>query len=126
MGLKHEKGFSLTELAIALSIVGALSAIGFAKWQTYRLEAIRGEAIVHLSELFAKMQVFRARYLQYFGDWRNVGFEPKGDLHYRLGFWINAGGASPAAPLNYRGPGAPAGTSATNTNSANACGGNCW
>ena len=78
-----------------------------------------------MSMIWSRAQTFRARYYQYFGDWRNLAYQANGDLNFRIGFWANAGGASNPAPPNYRGPGAAAGTNATNTNSGNACGAAC-
>ena len=118
-------GFSLVELMLAVGIVGVVSVVGYGQWQHYRLRAIQGAAKVDMSRLWSSAQTFRARYYQYFGDWRNLGFMVQGEIPYRVGFWTSAGTVSPVAPANYRGPGVAAGGQGSQVNSGNACGASC-
>ncbi|MEO0335837.1 MAG: prepilin-type N-terminal cleavage/methylation domain-containing protein, partial [Pseudomonadota bacterium] len=79
---KDSRGVSLTELVIAVGILATLGAVGYGQWNQYKVRANQGEAKVHVSELWTAASTFRARYFTYFGDWRNLGFQPSGNLNY--------------------------------------------
>jgi Tfp pilus assembly protein PilE len=105
----NQLGFSLAEITIALGIVGALSAIGFAKWTSYHMMSLEVKIALTYLESSQGMATFRARYHQYFGDLRNIGYTVGGEQNAQTGFDVTAGGTGPVAPPSYRGPGAPAG-----------------
>jgi hypothetical protein len=86
--------------------------------------AMDGEARVEITKLFSALTLFQARHRSYFGDFRNIGYDPKGQINRRIGFAPGAGGSGPVAPASYRGPGAPAGTQASVIDTNTYCGAN--
>jgi type IV pilus assembly protein PilA len=68
MRLKGKGGFTLTELLIAVAIVGILAAVAITGYRAYIRRALTSEAIAFVSEIKAKQESYRAE----FGVYCNV------------------------------------------------------
>ena len=99
----NAKGFSLIELMVVVGIIGILAAIAVPSFKNFQAKARQSEAKSLLSGLYTGEKSYKMEWGIYFGDFRNIGFEPSGKLRYRVGF--------AAAGLNnvsdYNGPGVP-------------------
>ena len=102
------KGFSLIELMIVVAIIGILAAIAVPSFQRFQAKARQSEAKTLLSGLYTGQKTYKMEWGIYFGDFRNIGFDPNGNLRFRVGF----SGAGVANVVGYQGPGVAAGGAA--------------
>ena len=72
---RHNQGFSLIELLIALAIVGILASIAYPSYQNHMLKSNRTDGQNALLEILAKQQNFFSRNMTYTTDLA-------GDLNY--------------------------------------------
>lgn len=93
----NQKGFSLIELMIVVAIIGILASIAIPNFQRFQAKAKQSEAKGQLQAYYTAQQAFRNEWNFYFGDFRDVGFSPEGDLKYR----ITGEDAGQGLPANY-------------------------
>ena len=120
--LKSKHGFSLIELMIVVAIIGILSAIAVPNYQRFQARSKQSEAKSNLAAMYTAQKGFHAEWAIYFGDFRDIGYGPEGDLRYALSF----GGGGPNLPNSYPlGAGdesAGAGNSGVDKSTAQYCG----
>ena len=97
MKIRSSKGFSLVELMIVVAIIGILASIAVPTFNSFRAKSRQAEAKTLLSSLYTGQKAFFAEWSMYFGDFRDIGFTPEGQLRYR----VTNGGGGPGLPLSY-------------------------
>ena len=98
----NKKGFTLTELLVAVSIVAVLSAIAVPSYTKMRASARTTEAKTHLGQLHISQKSFFIQWGCYISDLKTIGFKPEGELLYNIGFSQETVTASECN--NYNGP----------------------
>lgn len=81
---RKEKGFSLIELMIVVAIIGILSAMAIPNFLRFQQKAKQVEAKTNLGAYYAAQKSFFAEWVTFFGDFRDIGYAPEGDLIYRV------------------------------------------
>ena len=82
----NNKGVSLVELMIVVSIIGILATIAIPNYQKHKNKARQGEAKVVLSNLYTAEKMFIAKYGYGATNFYQLGFHPKGNFYYNSGF----------------------------------------
>ncbi len=113
----NAKGFSLIELMIVVAIIGILAAIAVPSFQRFQAKARQSEAKTLLSGLYTAEKTYKMEWGTYFGDFRNIGFDPNGNLRFRVGF----SAAGVANVIGYQGPGVAASGAAVQFNTSVYC-----
>lgn len=93
------KGFSLVELMVVVSIIGILAAIAIPSVSKYMAKARQSEAKSNLSSLYTAEKAFFAEYNTFDSRFAAVGFTPEGQLRYAIGF--TAAGAQAGVANGY-------------------------
>lgn len=118
VSIRNNKGFSLVELMVVVAIIGILAAIAVPNFQRFTAKSKQSEAKSNLAAIYSAERAFAAEWQSFFADFRNIGYQPTGDLHYNHGF----AAAGVACPAGYNGLGAgiaAAGAAAVVFNSLN-------
>lgn len=102
VSVRNNKGFSLVELMVVVAIIGILAAIAVPNFQKFTAKSKQSEAKAELSAIYSVERAFNAEWQSFFADFRNLGYQPTGDLRYNHGF----GAAGVACPTAYNGTGA--------------------
>lgn len=114
VSIRNAKGFSLVELMVVVAIIGILAAIAVPNFQRFTAKAKQTEAKSSLSALYSAEKAFSGEWNAFFTDFRNIGYQPTGNIRYRHGF----GAAGQACPAGYVGSGVAAAGTATNYNTS--------
>lgn len=83
---RNNKGFSLVELMIVVSVIGVLATISIPMYSRLMLKAYSTEAKVSLSNLYIAQIVFFQEYNAYHSSLDIVGFTPPTRGRYNIGF----------------------------------------
>ena len=94
----NQFGFSLIEIMIVVSIIGLLTIVAIPGYQKYKYKAIQNEAKTTLANLYTTERVFILNYGYGAENFYQLGFHPKGDFNYNVGF--NYPGANKHHPLS--------------------------
>ena len=113
----NAKGFSLIELMIVVAIIGILAAVAVPSFQRFQAKARQSEAKTLLSGLYTAEKTYKMEWGTYLGDFRNIGYDPNGNLRFRVGF--TAAGVNNI--LGYQGPGVAAGAPSIQFSTINYC-----
>lgn len=81
-----EKGFSLVELMIVVSIIGILATIAIPSFNKFQIKARQSEAKSLLGGIYIAEKAFFAEWASFYGDFRDIGFLPEGRMRYAVGF----------------------------------------
>ena len=106
----NKKGFTLTEILVAVSIVAVLSAISVPSYRRMKASAKTTEAKTNLGQLYIAEKSFFIQWGCYISDLITIGFRPEGELLYNVGFNQSTpdvtGGVVPSGHpcSNYSGP----------------------
>ncbi len=114
-----QSGFSLIELMIVIAIIGILTTIALPNFTRFQAKARQSEAKSQLAALYAAEKAFYAEWHSYWGDFRDIGFEPMGRLNYHIGF--SGAGTAPSAPFSPSTTGTSAGQCYNTTRNATQC-----
>ena len=116
--LKNQKGFSLVELMVVVSIISILFAIATPQYQKYIRRSKQTEAKLLLGSFYASNISFNAEWGYSTSNFIQMGFSLTGDLNYRMGFnalgtvdpgnWVQ-GNTLPTNISDYDGPPVPTG-----------------
>jgi prepilin-type N-terminal cleavage/methylation domain-containing protein len=87
--MKSQKGMSLMEIMIAVSIVGMLAAIGIPSYQKASRKARQVEAKSLLAQLYQSQMKFYNLWGDFCSDLDHLGFYPLGNLKYIVGFGVD-------------------------------------
>jgi type IV pilus assembly protein PilA len=109
VSLRNNKGFSLIELMIVVSIICILAAIAVPNYQRFTAKSKQSEAKSNLSALYSAERAFNSEWQVYVTNFPVVGYAPTGMLRYQHGF-LTAGNA---LPTNYTGNPVVAGSDST-------------
>ena len=63
--MRRQRGFTLIELMIVVSVIGVLAILGVPHFKAYVLEARLNDAQPYLVEIAAKMRIYRIENGQY-------------------------------------------------------------
>ncbi|NRP35597.1 Fimbrial protein precursor [Marinobacterium sp. xm-d-579] len=100
--MRHQKGFTLIELMIVVTIIGILAAIAYPAYQDYVLRAKRGDAMNGLAALRIAQEKYRANNVSFATDSSSVLGE---DLSVSPeGYWsisVVSGASAPTESLYY-------------------------
>lgn len=91
--LKNNKGFSLVELMVVVSIIGILAAIAIPNFQRFTSRAKQAEAKANLSALYTAMRAYHAEFSLYRANFSRNGYAPTGNVRYNHGFSAENGTA---------------------------------
>ncbi|MFK8138654.1 MAG: type IV pilin protein [Bdellovibrionales bacterium] len=80
----NQKGFSLIELMIVVAIIGVLAAIAVPNYQKFVRKSKQAEAKSLLSGYYTSAKATMAEYGYHIGNFPRIGFNPEGELTYRL------------------------------------------
>jgi type IV pilus assembly protein PilA len=89
--VQSQKGFSLVELMVVVSIIGILAAIAIPNFQRFTAKAKQGEAKSNLAAVYSAERAFQAEWGTYTSGFNNVGYRPSGYVRYAHGWTGNFG-----------------------------------
>jgi len=81
------RGFTLIELMITVSIIGIMMAIAIPNYQKYQAHSKQSEAKTNLASIGTAALAYRAEHDTYLTDWNGLGWAAKGNTRYR--YWFN-------------------------------------
>ena len=82
----NKRGFTLTEILVAVSIVAVLSAVSVPSYTKMKITARTAEAKTNLGQLYIAEKSFFIQWGCYISDLVTIGFKPEGELLYNIGF----------------------------------------
>lgn len=119
--MKSQAGFSLIELMIVVAIIGVLAAIAVPNFQRFQAKARQSEAKNNLAAFYTAQRAFQSEWQILPGQFHAAGFNPEGQLGYRI---TSVNGNGWAGIIGVYGTAAP--NTPTSISTANAMPGQRW
>lgn len=88
---QSQKGFSLIELVVVMTIIGILTALGLPQVTEYIAKARRAEVQSNLSNLHSAQKSFHTQWSSYYTNLAAIGWFPEGELNFNYGFTVAGG-----------------------------------
>ena len=82
--VSNRKGFSLIELMIVVAIIGILAAIALPNFTRFQRKARQSEAKGLLGSYHTALKASAAEIGCFAGNFVAIGFQPEGELYYRI------------------------------------------
>lgn len=95
--MNSQKGFSLVELMVVVSIIGILAAIAIPNFQRFSAKAKQAEAKANLAALYSAERSFLSEWNIFATGFNEIGYRPSGWVRYNHGF----GAAFATIPTGY-------------------------
>ena len=84
MILSSNKGFSLIELMVVVAIIAILASFAIPQYQNFQSKARQKEGLTLLNSYFVAARATEAESGLHHGNFVAIGFNPTGQLHYRV------------------------------------------
>ncbi len=81
---RNSKGFTLVEMMITVAIIGIIMMIAVPSFEGFQARARQKEGFAHLDAFFVAAHTTRAEFGVFPGNLIQTGFQPAGELNYRL------------------------------------------
>ncbi len=101
MFIRSQKGFSLLEILVVVSLVATLTGISVVNYRKYQRSSKMTEAQTSLSQIYMAEKAFFVQWTFYTTDLYAAGAHPEGSLIYNAGF---SGNVAKPDEDQYRGP----------------------
>lgn len=97
--LISNKGFSLIELMVVVAIIAILASFAIPQYQSFQAKARQKEGLTLLNSFYVAAKATEAEQGIFPGNLVGTGFNPAGQLHYRVSA-ANGGVAPSSGPNN--------------------------
>jgi prepilin-type N-terminal cleavage/methylation domain-containing protein len=77
-----QSGFSMTEMMVAVSIIGLLAAIAVPKYIKHQRIALQSEAKLAVADIYAREKIFYKEYGAYAPDMVAINYTPEGNKRF--------------------------------------------
>lgn len=99
--LFNSRGFSLIELMVVVAIIAILASFAIPQYQSFQSKARQKEGLTLLNSFYVAAKATEAEQGIFPGNLVGTGFNPAGQLHYRVSA---ANGGYTALPPGWTGP----------------------
>jgi prepilin-type N-terminal cleavage/methylation domain-containing protein len=82
----NDRGFSLVEVMLTVSILGVLASIAIASYKEFVLRAKISQAKTGLASLYQAEMAFRAEFDQFTSRFDAISYQLVGTAHFNIGF----------------------------------------
>jgi len=96
--MKNNKGFSLVELMVVVAIIAILASFAVPQYESFQAKARQKEALTLMNAFYAAAKAVEGEYGWFPGNFEATGFNPAGQLHYRV--LVVDGQDPPSGPNN--------------------------
>lgn len=80
----NKKGFSLIELMVVVAIIAILASFAIPQYQSFQAKARQKEGLTLLNSYYVAAKATEAEQGFFPGNFEGTGFNPAGQIHYRV------------------------------------------